>query len=217
MANARDDFAGAAAQFADGLAGKFGLRLNAQPEDPLKSAVGDLLTALGRLTNREIGYRTEVRVEDVGRPDLGITVGGLLTGYIELKAPGLGARPENFAADSANGRQWRRFCALPNLIYTDGEEWSLYRDGKPRARVRITDDIAGGGAAGLDADALPQLEQLLVDFLAWQPITPKNPRELAEFIAPYARILRNEVERAVDAPDSPLRSLAEHWRDILFP
>ena len=217
MANARDDFAGAVGRFADGLAGKFGLRLNAQPEDPLKSAVGDLLTALGRLTNREIGYRTEVRVEDVGRPDLGITVGGLLTGYIELKAPGLGARPENFAADSPNGRQWRRFGALPNLIYTDGEEWSLYRECKLKARVRITGDLRAGGASALEAAALPQLEQLLVDFLAWQPITPKNPHELAEFIAPYARILRNEVERAVGGDDSTLNDLAEHWRDILFP
>ena len=211
------DFAAAASQFADGLAGKFGLRLNAQPEDPLKSAVGDLLTALGRLTNREVDYRPEVRVEDVGRPDLGITVGGLLTGYIELKAPGLGARPENFAADSANGRQWRRFGALPNLIYTDGEEWSLYRECKLKARVRITSDLRAGGAAALEAAALPQLEQLLVDFLAWQPITPKNSHELAKFIAPYARILRNEVERAVGGDDSTLNDLAEHWRDILFP
>ena len=217
MPNTRDDFAAAASQFADGLAGKFALRVGGQPEEPLKTPVGELLAALGALTNREVDYRPEVRVEDVGRPDLGITVGGLLTGYIELKAPGLGARPEKFAADSANGRQWRRFSALPNLIYTDGQEWSLYREGKPRGRVQITDDLAAGGASALEADALPQLEQLLVDFLAWQPITPRNPRELAEFIAPYARILRNEVERAVGGDDSTLNDLAEHWRDILFP
>ena len=215
MPDAQDNFPDAAAQFADELAGKFAVDIGGQPEEPLKSPVGELLAALGRLTNRNVEYRPEVRVEDVGRPDLGITVGGLLTGYVELKAPGLGARPETFAA--ANADQWQRFRALPNLIYTDGEEWSLYREGKPTARVRITDDIAAGGAARLDADALPQLEQLLADFLAWQPITPRNPRDLAEFIAPYARILRDEVERAVGGDDSPLRSLAEHWRDILFP
>ena len=215
MPDAQDNFPDAVSQFADELAGKFAVDIGGQPEEPLKSPVGELLAALGRLTNRNVEYRPEVRVEDVGRPDLGITVGGLLTGYVELKAPGLGARPETFAAGNAD--QWKRFKALPNLIYTDGAEWSLYREGKPTARARITDDIAAGGAARLDADALPQLEQLLADFLAWQPITPRNPRDLAEFIAPYARILRDEVERAVGGDDSPLRKLAEHWRDILFP
>ena len=215
MPNAPRDFPDAAAQFADELAGKFAVDIGGQPEEPLKTPVGELLAALGRLTNRAVDYRPEVRVEDIGRPDLGITVGGLLTGYVELKAPGLGARPETFTAGNAD--QWKRFKALPNLIYTDGAEWSLYRAGKLKARARISDDIAAVGAAQLEADALPQLEQLLVDFLGWQPITPRNPPELAAFIAPYARILRNEVERAVAGDDSPLRSLAEHWRDILFP
>ena len=213
MPNAPRDFADAAAQFADELAGKFAVDIGGQPEEPLKTPVGELLAALGRLTNRAVDYRPEVRVEDIGRPDLGITVDGLLTGYVELKAPGLGARPETFTAGNAD--QWKRFKALPNLIYTDGAEWSLYRAGKLKARARISDDIAAGGQ--LEADALPQLEQLLADFLGWQPITPRNPPELAAFIAPYARILRGEVERAVAGDDSPLRSLAEHWRDILFP
>ena len=215
MPNAPRDFPDAAAQFADELAGKFAVDIGGQPEEPLKTPVGELLAALGRLTNRKVDYRPEVRVEDIGRPDLGITIGGLLTGYVELKAPGLGARPETFTAGNAD--QWKRFKALPNLIYTDGAEWSLYRAGKLKARARISDDIAAAGAAQLEADVLPQLEQLLADFLGWQPITPRNPPELAAFIAPYARILRNEVERAVAGDDSPLRSLAEHWRDILFP
>ena len=215
MPNAPRNFPDAAAQFADELAGKFAVDIGGQLEEPLKLHVGELLAALGRLTNRAVGYRPEVRVEDIGRPDLGITVGGLLTGYVELKAPGLGARPETFTAGNAD--QWKRFKALPNLIYTDGAEWSLYRAGKLKARARISDDIAAAGAAKLEADALPRLEQLLADFLGWQPITPRNPPELAAFIAPYARILRGEVERAVAGDDSPLRSLAEHWRDILFP
>ena len=217
MPNSADDFAGAVAGFADELAGKFALRVGGQAEDPLKAAVGELLRRIGELTRLDVNYRPEVRVEDIGRPDLGITVGGLLGGYVELKAPGVGARPDKFASGSANADQWQRFRALPNLIYTDGEEWSLYRSGKQKAQVRITDDIAAGGAGGLDADRLPQLRQLLADFLAWQPITPKNPGELAEFIAPYARMLRGEVERAVGETDSPLRSLAAQWRDILFP
>ena len=217
MPNAHDDFAAAMAQFADELAGKFALDVGGQPEDPLKTLVGELLRELGRLTDREVNYRPEVRVEDIGRPDLGVTVGGLLAGYVELKAPGLGARPDRFPAGSANAEQWKRFRALPNLIYTDGQEWSLYRKGKRAAIIEIGAELTANGAKGLDDGAVDTLERLLLDFLSWEPITPRNPRELAEFIAPWARMLRDEVERAAAGSDSPLRSLAAQWREILFP
>ena len=217
MPNAQDDFAAAAAHFADELAGKFALDVGGQPEEPLKAPVGELLRELGRLTGREVDYRTEVRVEEIGRPDLGVTVGGLLAGYVELKAPGLGARPERFAGGSANAEQWKRFRELPNLIYTDGEEWSLYQAGERKARVRIAEELTTNGARGLNARATPRLEQLLAAFLAWEPITPANPRNLAEFIAPYARILRGEVERAAAERGSAVRGLAEQWREYLFP
>ena len=217
MPNGRDSFAAAAAQFADELADKFALDVGGQPEEPLKAPVGELLRELGRLTGREVNYRPEVRVEEIGRPDLGVTVGGLLAGYVELKAPGLGARPERFAGGSANAEQWKRFRALPNLIYTDGQEWSLYRKGKRAATIEIGAELTDDGAKGLNANAVDKLERLLLDFLSWEPITPRNPRELAEFIAPWARMLRDEVERAAAGSDSPLRLLAAQWREILFP
>lgn len=217
MPNARDDFAAALARFADELAGKFALDVGGQPEEPLKAPVGELLRELGRLTGREVNYRPEVRVEEIGRPDLGVTVGGLLAGYVELKAPGLGARPDRFPAGSANAEQWKRFRALPNLIYTDGQEWSLYRKGKRAATIEIGAALTADGAKGLNAGAVDALERLLLDFLSWEPITPRNPHELAEFIAPWARMLRDEVERAAAGADSPLRSLAAQWREILFP
>ena len=217
MPNRRDSFAGAAARFADELADKFALDVGGQPEEPLKASVGELLRELGELSGREINYRAEVRVEEIGRPDLGVTVGGLLAGYVELKAPGLGARPDRFISGSANAEQWKRFRALPNLIYTDGQEWSLYREGKRAATIEIGAALTADGAKGLDAGGVDGLERLLLDFLSWEPITPRNPRELAEFIAPWARMLRDEVERAAAGSDSPLRSLAAQWREILFP
>ena len=216
MPNGRDSFAGAAARFADELADKFALEVGGQPEEPLKASVGELLRELGRLSGRDVNYRAEVRVEEIGRPDLGVTVGGLLAGYVELKAPGLGARPERFPPGS-NAEQWKRFRALPNLIYSDGQEWSLYREGKRAATIEIGAALTADGAKGLDAGGVDGLERLLLDFLSWEPITPRNPRELAEFIAPWARMLRDEVERAAAGSDSPLRSLAAQWREILFP
>ena len=171
--------------YADGISANFRLHVDAQPEDQLKAPVGDLLRAFGRGTGIDVNWRTEVRDEDVGgRPDLGVTVTRLLAGHIELKRPGLGARPEGFKG--TNGKQWKRFKALPNLLYTDGAEWSLYHSGERVGRVRIAEDVSEDGAAGLDEDALGALEGLLREFLYWTPIVPGTARGLAEFLAPLA-------------------------------
>ena len=178
------------------------MQVTAQDEDALKSLVGDLLSAVGGVWNIESKWRSEARAEgDIGRPDLGITAGGLLCGHVELKAPGRGARPEGFRGRDRD--QWNRFQALPNLIYTDGSEWSLYRDGKRIARVRIAADVSDEGAAGLDAAAVSKLEGLLHDFLMHEPIAPSTARGLAEFLAPLARLLRDEVREAMDSEKRP--------------
>ena len=118
--------------YANAVAANFRQQVAAQPEDQLKPPVGELLKAIGRIAGRSVEYRTEVRPDDVeGRPDIGITVDGQLIGLVELKAPGVGARPETFTG--RNAEQWRRFREYPNLIYTDGLEWSLTRQGEQLA------------------------------------------------------------------------------------
>ena len=78
--------------FADAVTNNFKQPISAQPEDQLKAPVGDLLRDTGSLTDLNVAWRTEVHLDDVdGRPDLGVTVNGLLTGHVELKRPGLGA------------------------------------------------------------------------------------------------------------------------------
>ena len=206
--------------YAAAVADNFRLPIDAQPEDQLKSPVGNLLRAIGQETGLDVNSRTEVRLDDVhGRPDLGISVNGLLTGHIELKRPGLGARAERFAG--RNREQWNRFKALPNLIYTDGSEWSLYHSGERAARVRIADDVSEGGSSSLDEGQLSSLENLLKGFLYWQPVTPATAQGLAEFLAPLTRILRDEVAQALrrDNGDerNPLRRLAGEWSGLLFP
>ena len=172
--------------FADEVADNFSQHIDAQPEDQLKAPVGNLLRDIGQLTGTEVvRWRTEVRADDLhGRPDLGISVDQLLVGHIELKAPGVGARPERFSARSRNGEQWKRFqTALPNLIYTDGSEWSLFRSGKRISRVRVADDVSESGSDGVEESRLSTLENMLRNFLLWQPITPATAQGLAEFLA----------------------------------
>ena len=200
--------------FADECAAKYANLYGGQPEDQLKSPVGELLKAIGPLVNVEVEWRTEVREDDVdGRPDIGVIVSDLLTGHIELKAPGKGARPETFTG--ADRRQFQRFKALPNLVYTDGSEWSLYRSGVRVGRVRVASDIRDGSAV-LIAPALAELHALLVDFAHWQPITPKNAKDLAEFLAPLTAVLRDEVKLALANQVEDVVALAKEWRRVFF-
>ena len=208
--------------FADRVADNFRLQIDAQPEDQLKAPVGDLLSAFGRQVNLEVNWRTEVHADDVrGRPDLGISIDQLLVGHIELKAPGINVRPEDFPGRSHNSQQWKRFKELPNLIYTNGSEWSLYRTGKRIARVRIADDLREGGSRSLDEAQLPKFLNLLNDFLHWKPVVPATAQGLAAFLAPLTRILRDEVAEALARgtadEQNPLRRLANEWRGLLFP
>ena len=167
---------------------------------------------------RDLDYRTEVRVDDIdGRPDLGVTLDGQLIGLIELKAPGGGARPESFAAGSHNAEQWKRFREFPNLIYTDGAEWSLYQNGDRKSRVSISNDICNGGAQAIASNERGSLQTLLVSFLEWGPTAPATAEGLAVYLAPLARILRDEVLNSLARQDSPLHRLADEWGGLLFP
>ncbi len=209
-------FAEVLARFADAIADNFRQPVDASPEDQLKSPVGELLSGLGELINLDVGWRTEVRPDDVdGRPDIGVITDGLLSGLVELKRPGLGARAESFTGE--NRRQWNRFKSLPNLIYTDGSQWSLYRTGELKHRVRVADDVSTGGANSIDPSSISDLRDLLIDFLHWDPIVPSTAESLATFLAPLARVLRDEVETALKRPDSALQDLFHEWGGLLFP
>ena len=202
-------------QFATECEEKYADLYGGQAEDQLKPLVGTLLKAVGPVVNLGVEWRTEVHPDDVeGRPDMGVIADKLVVGHIELKAPDIGARPEQFT--SANRKQFQRFCALPNLIYTDGTTWSLYRSGERVGRVVIAADIRNGVEALLP-DQLAGFRTLLTDFLEWSPITPTSAAALAKFIAPLSRILRDEVSAALGRGNEPIAKLADEWRRTLMP
>lgn len=189
--------------------------LAGQPEDQLKTPVDILIRSLGAGIGRNLGIATEVGVDDIGRPDMAVAVDGALTGHIELKKPGTGADPARFTGH--NAQQWRRFQELPNLIYTDGNAWSLYRSGQRVGAIVDIGEIALQGARGLKPDTAPVLLEIMRDFLYWEPITPSSPVALAEMLAPLCRFLRDDVLHAVRNDESPLAQLAYEWRTALFP
>jgi hypothetical protein len=204
-------------EFAQDIKRNFHSRIPAQPEDQLKSGVQRILQAAAR----QIQTRTEAHAADVeARPDIGVASNRLLCGFVELKAPGKGARPQRFTG--ADKRQWEKFKALPNLIYTDGNEWALYRSGKPwpeenPAIVRFSGDIITDGAEAISDDTAQKLHEILIAFYNWQPIVPRNAPQLAEMLAPLCRLAREDVLRAVANEQSNLAQLAREWRNYLFP
>src|SRR5271165_2049944 len=158
--------------FADALKAKFSLPGCASPEDQLKPVVADLLKSAGTAYGLAVDTRTETHLSGHKvRPDIAVYVGGLICGYVELKAPNLGADAPKLKGEH-NKKQWEKLKGLPNLIYTDGREWALYRggerpDGQPIVRLH-DDPTEKGKAATTKADA-EGLERLFRDFLGWQP------------------------------------------------
>ena len=203
--------------FADGLAARFAVQASFNPEDQLKSPIDMLLKSAASSFGFQVEVITEVQEKVVaGRPDMGVARKGLLVGYVELKAPGKGADPTRLkGADKA---QWDRFKDLPNLIYTDGNDWALYRGGERVSKiVRLSGDVISHGASVIAAGDDEALLGLLRDFFNWNPIVPNSPRVLAELLAPLCRLLRTEVAEALKNSVSNLSSLAVDWRKYLFP
>ena len=203
-------------KFANDLKINFASNLPAQPEDQLKGPVQALLQA----TRADVITKTEAQVKDLGgRPDIGVEVGRALCGHVELKAPGFGAQTKKF-----KGRdlvQWKKFSALPNILYTDATEWALYRSGvhspKERPIVVRLDDIIERGVAALTDALVAQLFELLTDFLTWRPVVPTGPKALAAMLAPLCRLLREDVAIAVADDKSALKRLSAEIREYLFP
>ncbi len=201
--------------FANTVHEKFASVLVGQPEDQLKNPVENLVRSLGAQLGRTLNVVTEVAADEIGRPDMAVAVGGALAGYIELKKPGSGADPGRFTGH--NAQQWRKFQELPNLIYTDGNTWALYRSGQRVGGIVDVGEVHLHGARVLKPDAASPFLEIIRDFLNWEPVTPASPRALAEVLAPLCRFLRDDVLQAAKNSDSPLAQLAYEWRATLFP
>lgn len=194
------------------------IAISGAPEDqlrgPLEALIRDL-AQLGGLPAGSVHLIGETTLSDIKtRPDFAVTVSKALVGFIEVKAPGKGADPRRF--DNEHDKdQWDKLKSLPNLLYTDGNAFSLWRDGKLEgAIVRLEGNVESAGAKlAAPATLLP----LISDFLRWAPIPPKTAKQLAEVSARLCRLLRDEVVEQMALGSPALTGLAQDWRKLLFP
>ena len=202
--------------FAATIQSKFSVVVAGRQEDQLRRPVDELLEKIGRSRNLDVVAKDESTLEDqLGRPDFAVTVNRLLCGYIELKSPGTGVDPHRFKGH--NKKQWERFRHLPNLIYTDGNEWALFRHGESIRRVRFDDDLTVIGARAVNSKSVADMLVLLADFFQWEPIVPSSAKQLAELLAPLCRMLHDDVLDALNKRSEAMLSVARDWRRYLFP
>ncbi|QZY84650.1 N-6 DNA methylase [Micrococcus luteus] len=208
------------------------LRGPGQAEAALSAPVAALMRGVGELVGRRVVAHSEVTVVgDEGeavRPDFGVRVDGVLTGHIELKAPGVSLDPATYKPRTHNGRQWQRLKELPNLLHTNGTEWRLWRYGKLVGDPRSLHVADLRTMRGSSVTFQAELERMLTDFVLWEPAPITSVSKLVDVLAPLTRLLREEVldvmrdeRRAVRAGASalaqPLSSLHKEWRRVLSP
>ncbi|HKX22117.1 MAG TPA: hypothetical protein VJM81_02455 [Rhizorhapis sp.] len=202
-----------------GAAAKAKLNQGGQPEDQLRNPIEQLFKAFEAecgLPNASVQLIGEKSLSDIRtRPDFAVEVRKALVGFIEVKAPGKGADPRRFK-EKHDKEQWDRLKALPNLLYTDGNGFSLWRDGVLVGEVvKLVGDIE---KSGTKLEAPSALLPLINNFLTgWQPIPPRNAKELAGVAARLCRYLRDEVVEQLGIRNAKLSELKDDWKALLFP
>ncbi|MFF4355414.1 hypothetical protein [Streptomyces sp. NPDC001604] len=167
----------------------------AEDEAAIRRPVENLLLAAATQLGLELHLHPEARRPDLGiRPDLAVRVGQgrqRIVGYVELKSPSK-ADISPGALRGNDRKQWEGMSKLPNLIYTNGQSWTLYRLGQQHGEtVHLTGDLYRAGsrlqAAGTSSAAF---EWLLREFLSWHPEPLCFIRQLVGSVAPLYGLLR---------------------------
>jgi hypothetical protein len=189
-----------------------------QPEDQLRAPLEQLLADMAGLCSLPESAVTAVGETSVSnlktRPDYSVTVHKALVGFIEVKAPGKGADPRKFK-DPHDKEQWAKLRSLPNIIYTDGNSFSLWQNGEPAGSIlTLVGDIESSGSK---LKPPPGFISLFESFLRWKPIPPRSAKELAQTTARLCRLLRDEVTEQMALKSEALTDLATDWRKLLFP
>ncbi|MCX5643791.1 MAG: N-6 DNA methylase [Phycisphaerae bacterium] len=204
-------------KFADSVTSKMTTLTVGEPEDQLRGPFEVFMEEVGRALSLKVVCTGETRLPGrMGKPDYAVHAAELLAGYVELKAPDTGADPNRFT-EPHNREQWKRFQGIPNLIYCDGNEWGLHQNGEPFRLVHLSGNVRTDGKKSVNANDAQAVLGLITRFLSWDPIIPKNVKDLAGQLAPLCRMLRADVTDALLDTRSPLVQLAKDWRQLLFP
>ena len=185
-----------------------------EPEDQLRAPFEQLLVDMAELAapGAGRGRRRDVARRPEDRPDYAVTVQARSSASSRSR-PREGRRPEQFR-DPHDKEQWEKLRSLPNLLYTDGNAFSLWQNGELVERSsRSLGDIETSGAtrrAAGSAGAVRELPPLGADPAA-QRQRPR-PHQRAALPPPARR-----SHRAARPRQRGPHRLAADWRKLLFP
>ena len=99
-------------RFAESVKSKLSTLTPGEPEEQLRAPFENFIVDAAHALGWKVVCTGETRLPGrLGQPDYAAHLNKLLAGYIELKAPGLGANPKRFSG--RNREQWKRFQSLP--------------------------------------------------------------------------------------------------------
>ena len=190
----------------------------AQLRDPFAS----LLKEAGAAIGLEVLTIDETPLDALGvRPDFMVNVAGAKVGFVELKARGRKV-PTTWTPTTREQEQWDKLRLLPNVLYSDGEQYAVYHFGVLSGLVAQLDgDLRTAGSALRPVDG--QFERVITEFLLWEPDPPRSVGQLVHAVANLCRLLRDEVrttlhrEQRGEESQPIFSSLAADWREYLFP
>ncbi len=192
-------------------------------EDHLRGPFEKMLTALAESVGLSVTTIGETNLPHLSiRPDYAINVSGARVGYVELKKPGHGV-PGTWSKPSSHDKaQWEKFQLLPNVLYSDGEQFARYEFGKLQGKVaRLTPGLNRAGEK-LRAQS-GTFARVMTDFLLWEPEQPRSLDDLVRLTSNLCRLLRDDVvaemerERTGRSRQQTFTGLAMDWRQVLFP
>ncbi|MEV6740597.1 type ISP restriction/modification enzyme [Streptomyces sp. NPDC051104] len=191
-------------------------------EESLTTPVEHLLCGMAARQHMKLIAHGQSRVQRLGiRPDFAISTGGRTIGHVELKQPGRGVEPQKWSPKSHDRKQWEKIKALPNVLYTDGYHWAVYRFGVQLGPTgRLLGDLDTGRRQLVVADN--GFERALTHFFTPAPVIHGSIDELVRRIAGICALLRDEVAERLTREehgqaDAAFSILAGNWKDLLFP
>lgn len=202
--------------------------LHGQKEAGIRHAVETLLADAAGVLGLQAVLHAEVAVTAHRiRPDVAVRIGKLprnIVGYVELKSPDKRSiHPSGL--NKRDRRQWEGMSKLPNLVYTNGQTWSMYRSGRQYGEtIRFENDLyTAGERLRLSPAGEAAFEAMLTEFFGWQPQPLASMREVVAQTAPLCALLRDAVHDRLDTEaglprhQRPFTDLASSLEVDLFP
>lgn len=181
--------------------------VDVEPEAQLTSPVKDLLERIAASQGIDLRLLREAQMDGV-RPDFVAVVAAVPCGWVELKAPG--HTVDGSLWRGRERRQWELLRELDSLLVCNGQTVRLYvlgeQDGPDVELPFTTDHVEQWSSA--------DLVELLRRFTSARPPTIARVSQLAERLAPMARLLRDRLLAALAAstPIPPVVAAAATWR-----